>query len=150
MARRRNKQDMELMQMEVNYWLLLNKNNPHKAYDEFIKDHLRRGKSFPYYVTGLKDFVQVSNDKKNNDYLQYEDRKETKKTAEEQKEELLNTITEDYYKQFILPVYKNLDDSNKNTKMAIISLWYAVTTKDINMISNSELGYIKDFLSNIA
>ena len=37
---RRNKNDMELMKNECVCYLLQTNNNPHKAYDLFVKDYL--------------------------------------------------------------------------------------------------------------
>ena len=36
-------------------------NNPHKAYDEYIKYHLISGISLPRDVKGLQDFIKASN-----------------------------------------------------------------------------------------
>ena len=60
MVRRRDKHDMEQMRDTVNSYLLLNNNNPHAAYNEYIKNHLLSGKLLPHYVNGLKDFIAVS------------------------------------------------------------------------------------------
>jgi hypothetical protein len=35
-------------------------NNPHKAYDEYIKYHLLSGKPMPEDITGIKDFIKAS------------------------------------------------------------------------------------------
>jgi hypothetical protein len=59
---RRNKNDMRLMENECTYYLLQTGNNPHKAYDLFIKEHLESNQTFPYYVKGMKDFLKVSQD----------------------------------------------------------------------------------------
>ena len=85
MAKRRDKHDMEQMRDTVNSYLLLNDNNPHAAYNGLIKDHLLSGKNLPYYVNGLKDFIAVSKDSKNNTYLQTMERIETKKNIDQEK-----------------------------------------------------------------
>jgi hypothetical protein len=35
-------------------------NNPHKAYDEYIKYHLLSGKQLPEDIKGIKDFITAS------------------------------------------------------------------------------------------
>lgn len=57
---RRSKRDMELMKLDVRYYLLQTNNNYHKAYDLFVKDYLTRGKMLPYYIKGIKDFLNES------------------------------------------------------------------------------------------
>ena len=114
-----------------------------------IKDHLLSGKSLPYYVNGIKDFIAVSKDKNNNTYLQTIKRIEKKRNIDQEKQELLDSLTEEFYKEKILPAYKKLDEKKyQNTRMAIVGLWYAIVEKSINYINNSELGYIQEFLRN--
>lgn len=57
---RRSKRDMELMKLDVRYYLLQTNNNYHKAYDLFLKDYLTRGEMLPYYIKGMKDFLNES------------------------------------------------------------------------------------------
>ena len=146
---RRDKRDMEQMRDTVNSYLLLNNNNPHAAYNLLIKDHLLSGKSLPYYINGIKDFITVSKDKNNNTYLQTVERIEKKRNIDQEKQEILNSITEEIYISKVLPEYKKLDIKlYQNTRMAIIGLWYAIVEKSINYINNSELDYIQEFLRN--
>jgi len=147
MARRRDKHDMELMRDTVNSYLLINGNNPHAAYNGYIKDHLLSGKVLPYYVNGIKDFIAVSKDNKNNTYLQTMEQIETKRNINQEKQELLDSLTEEDYKSKIMPIFKKLDVKEyQNTRMAIVGLWYAIVEKSIQYINNSELGYIQEFL----
>lgn len=57
---RRNKYDMTLMKSEVRYYLLQTNNNYRNAYDLFVKDYLTRGETLPYYIKGMKDFLNES------------------------------------------------------------------------------------------
>ena len=57
---RRNKRDMELMKLDVRYYLLQTNNNYRQAYDMFVKDYLTRGEMLPYYIKGMKDFLNES------------------------------------------------------------------------------------------
>jgi len=84
---------------------------------------------------------------KNNTYLQTVKRIETKRNIDQEKQELLDSLTEEFYKDKILPAYKKLDVKEyQNTRMAIVGLWYAINQKDIQYINNNELGYIQEFL----
>jgi len=149
MARRRNNQDMELMRDTVNSYLLLNNNNPHAAWNEYIKDHLLSGKTISYYIKGLKDFITVSKDNKNNTYLQTVERIEKRKSIDQEKQELLDSLTEEFYINTIMPEYKKLDEKkDRNTRMAIVGLWWAINQKDIKCIDNLEFEFIKGFLRN--
>src|SRR6185312_15708004 len=59
---RRTKQDMKLMKAHVRYYLIHCNNNPHKAHEMMIKEHLESGKMIPYYMKGVKDFIETSKD----------------------------------------------------------------------------------------
>jgi len=147
MAKRRYKQDMNNMRNVVDSYLLFNNNNPHAAYNQYIKDHLLSGKTLPYFINGIKDFVNVSRDKSNNTYLQTMKRIETKKNINQEKQELLNSLSEEYYIEKIMPAYKKLDVKKyQNTRMAIVGLWYAISQKSISYINNQEFMYVKEFL----
>jgi len=147
MVRRRNNQDMEQMRDTVNSYLLLNNNNPHTAWNEYIKDHLLSGKTLPYYIKGLKDFITVSKDNKNNTYLQAVERIETKRNIDQEKQELLDSLSEEFYINTIMPAYKKLDEKkDQKTRMAIVGLWWAINQKDIKYIDNLEFEFIKGFL----
>jgi len=149
MARRRDKHDMELMRDTANSYLLLNNNNPRTAWNEYIKDHLLSGKIMPYYIKGLKDFITVSKDRKNNTYLQTVERIETKRNIDQEKQELLDSLTEEFYINTIMPAYKKLDEKkDQKTRMAIVGLWWVINQKSIKYIDNLEFEFIKGFLRN--
>jgi len=57
---RRTKKDMQAMRNFVKLDLLANGNEPHKAHEAMIKEHLMEGKSIPHYIKGVKDYIQVS------------------------------------------------------------------------------------------
>ena len=53
------------MNLLINEFLVKTDNNPHKAYDEYIKYHLLSGIIFPSDVTGIKDFIIASDPEQN-------------------------------------------------------------------------------------
>ena len=44
----------------INEFLEKTNNDPHKAWDEYIKYHLMSGNSFPEDIKGIKDFIKAS------------------------------------------------------------------------------------------
>jgi hypothetical protein len=57
---RRTKREMEYMKDDCRYYLLQTNNDPQKAHELMVKEHLQSGKMIPYYIKGVKDFIQVS------------------------------------------------------------------------------------------
>ena len=57
---RRTKREMELMKDDATCYLLQTNLNAHQAHELMIKEHLESGKSIPYYIKGVKDFIKVS------------------------------------------------------------------------------------------
>lgn len=59
---RRTKEEMFKMKNDVTYYLLQTRLDPHKAHELMIKEYLTSGKNIPYYIKGVKDFINVSHD----------------------------------------------------------------------------------------
>lgn len=57
---RRTKEGKTQMEFLVKSYLLRANNDPHEAYNEFIKCHLMSSRRLPDYIKGLKDFVDVA------------------------------------------------------------------------------------------
>ena len=87
-------------------------NNPHKAYDEYIKYHLLAGKQLPEDVKGLKDFMKASKPQE-----QKLKRKTYAKSISEPTEPKMD-ITEviSYLKQIIILEKQQLE-MDKNSKL---------------------------------
>lgn len=79
---KRRKTEMKWIKEDVTPFLLRNDNNPHKSWDEYIKNNLMGEKLTPYYIKGLKDFINVSKE------IEIENLLENKKRFE--KEEYIN------------------------------------------------------------
>lgn len=59
---RRTKREMSLMRDDAKFYLLLTNNNPHRAFEMMIKENLESGSQIPYYIKGVKDFIEASKD----------------------------------------------------------------------------------------
>lgn len=139
MKYRRNKRDMEYMNNTCRLYLLANGLNPHKAYDDMIKEHLMSGKQLPYYVKGLKDFVIVSEELKRELNL-LQSQKDNQKDNQAQQEndiDKLKAITKDEYKQNILPMLKVTEE--KVLKMAIADLWFSIEENGFKHITQEDI-----------
>ena len=81
---RRTKQQFEAASRLIKLYLADTQNNPHQAYNEYIKFYLVSGQKLPGYVKGLKDFVKVSKEfQKEYEYnQQVEQRKQDNKNLE--------------------------------------------------------------------
>jgi hypothetical protein len=85
---RRTKNEMQRMESDVRYYLTYNSLDAHKAYDNYIKDNLLSGKSFPYYINGIKDFIKIESIMKS----EQEQREQKKIREQEQQEQKKNTV----------------------------------------------------------
>lgn len=112
--KRRNKDNMEQMKDLVSYYLTFSNNDPHKAYDEYIKEHLLSGKQLPYFIKGLEDFIKVAKQKevekqikeeKEMQQIRNEDGKELLIIRYTEDQEGLNKALKEYKGT---PVYKKL------------------------------------------
>lgn len=140
---RRTKNEMQQMESDIRYYLMYNSYDAHKAYDNFIKDHLLAGRPTPHYIKGIKDFIKMSEIMKI-EREQKELEKQYKIESEKKKInyiEQLKQITQEKYKIDILPIFHNLKDNNK--KMALVSLWYAITANEYKF-NNSEIDTYKN------
>lgn len=134
---RRTKRDMESMQLECRYYLLQSNNDPHKAYDNFIKYHLENKIILPYYIKGIKDFIKVSQqvaiELNRKEQMKQSDRERT-----EEKEEIINYIL-NLSKDDIKAIYKQYKDKVSHSDKLVIhdvyfTIWsnYEITKKDID------------------
>jgi hypothetical protein len=121
---RRTKREMELMKGDVTYYLLQTNNEPHKAYDLFIKEHLESGEWLPYYIKGNKDFIQVSQE------LAVElNRKDQMKKADKEKYESKQTIIKfimDTTVQEMKEIYKQYKDKVSQSDKLVLHEVYSM------------------------
>lgn len=128
---RRTKQDMNLMESEVRYYLLQTNNNPHLAHEKMIKEHLENAQPIPYYIKGVKDFIKVSQQ------LAIElNRKEqmNKKDKEryEQKETIINYILSLSLDE-IKTIYKTYKDNvTHSDKLNLHEVYMMIHSNDLH------------------
>ena len=81
---RRTKAELEAASRLIKLYLADTKNNPHNAYNEYIKFYLLSGQQLPGYIKGLKDFCKISKEyQKEYEYRQQlEQRKQDNKVLE--------------------------------------------------------------------
>jgi hypothetical protein len=84
-------------------------NNPHKAYDEYIKYHLLSGKSLPEDIKGIKDFITASKPEQTKQRKTY-----IKKSAEPTEPKMSITEVIDYLKQIIKLEEEQLEMDKKS------------------------------------
>lgn len=121
----------ELLQMEntCKLYLLEVKNDPHKAYDNFIKENLISG--LPYYIKGIKDFIKVSQ------ILAVElNRVDQMKKADKQraasKEEIINKILSLSLEE-IKSIYKEYKDKGTNAdKLILVDMYHLKNNNELN------------------
>jgi len=99
---RRTKQQLEAASRLIKLYLADTDNDPHNAYNEYIKFYLVSGQQLPGYIKGLKDFIKVSKDyQKEYEYIQQrEQQKQDNKVLESDYAEKIKGLTKegDYQK----------------------------------------------------
>jgi len=134
MAKRRTKQDMQQAAELCQSYLLATNNNPHKAYDQYIKDNLLKGQLFPHYINGIKDFIKASK--------QMEvDLKEIRQERE-QIEKSKNTMEENLERIKTLDRQKVMEEFKKaegNRKLNLCTLATMLHFRDFTGINQSEI-----------
>ena len=150
--KRRNKEEIQQMRELVNSYLLSNGNDPHKAYDDYIKYFLTNNIMLPYYVKGLEDFVNLSKDKKHNDLLLMQAVKEEKELEEARNENkikfenlLINLTFEEVKK--IWNNKKEVINSNEKQSLTYLYISKAQNEFDIKELSNSDVRNLRNILN---
>lgn len=127
--RRRTKLEMNWMRTDVTEWLLKSGNNPHKAWDAYIKYHLENKMLMDHYIRGIKDFNAVSEELAK-EMQQEKEEKEYKEQLKRDKAALTDEL-----KQLTPEQGKALWKENKAT----VSESDKITLVDmVNMIMNQE------------
>jgi hypothetical protein len=118
---RRTKNDMQRMESDVRYYLTYNNLDGHKAYDNYIKDHLLSGRSFPHYINGIKDFLKFETIMK----AEQEQRKQQKIRIQEEQEQKKTTIEQIQalpVESFITAYRQAKETGTENHKMALCDM----------------------------
>ena len=103
-------------------------NNPHKAYDEYIKYHLLSGERLPEDIKGLKDFITASKPEQPKQRKLY-----IKKSAELTGPKMSITEVIDYLKQIIKLEEEQLemDKKSKLFKNNAMNTWSSLQENKI-------------------
>ena len=99
---RRTKVELEAVSRLIKLYLVDTDNDPHQAYNEYIKFYLLSNQQLPGYIKGLKDFIKVSKEyQKEYEYRQQlEQQKQDNKALELDYIEKIKGLTkeQDYIK----------------------------------------------------
>lgn len=143
MAKRRTKQDMLQAAELCQSYLLETNNNPHKAYDQYIKDNLLRGQLFPHYISGIKDFIKASKQLEidlKQIRLEREREEKSKNTMEENLERI-KTLD----RQKVMEEFKTAEG---NRKLNLCTLATMLHYQDFRGITQSEIYTAMELLEN--
>jgi hypothetical protein len=130
---RRNKLQMKWMREEVTEYLLKTNNDPHAAWDLFVKKHLQAGIEIPEWIHGKKDFVKVSKELEQIGFINSE--MEQKETQRKQAINALKSMTE----KEIKALWNFRDQVTPNEKLTLVDLIHLAYAKDWKYIENKHL-----------
>ena len=136
---RRTKAELEAASRLIKLYLSDTDNNPHKAWDEYIKFYLVSGQQLPGYIKGIKDFIKVSKEyQKEYEYKQQlEQRKQENKNLEQDYIEKIKGLSKegDYQKTKEGDYQKTKEGYSRatgNSKLALCSLMHYLHNKEID------------------
>lgn len=130
---RRNKLQMKWMREDVTEYLLKTNNDPHAAWDLFIKRHLQAGISIPEWIKGKQDFVKVSKELEQIGFVKSE--MEQKEAQRKQTMDTLKSMTE----KEIKALWRFRDQVTPNEKLTLVDLIHLAYAKDWQYIENQHL-----------
>jgi hypothetical protein len=133
---RRNKLQMKWMREEVTEYLLKTNNDPHAAWDLFVKRHLQAGIEIPEWIHGKKDFVKVSKELEQIGFIKSEI--EQRETQRKQAMDALKSMTE----KEIKALWRFRDQVTPNEKLMLVDLIHLAYAKDWKYIENKHLDLI--------
>lgn len=127
---RRTKREMEKMNNFCRLYLLSNKLDPHAAYEEMVKEHLGSGQMIPYYIKGIKDFINVSQELAAE--LNYKERMKKKdQERQSEKETIINYIM-NISKEDINKIWKEYNKKvTHSEKLNIVDVHMCIHTDDM-------------------
>lgn len=140
-VKRRTKLDMKWMKEDVTEYLSRSNNNPHKAFDLFIKEHLERQSLLPHYIKGIKDFINVSATYQAElDKQQAEkEHRQNIKANKEQIVQTLNTMSANDFK----PLYMEYKDKVSNSdKLNLVTIYTMIHQQDFRGFDETLLNTI--------
>jgi len=132
MAQRRTKMEMLWMKKEVRKWLIRHGNNPHKAWDAYVAHHLKNNLVMDYYIKGLKDFVNVSNEL-TGQMEKAKRKKEYRAKMQHRKARMINELKK-LSKDDAVRLWKtNKDKFNSTDKLTLADIVSMIIAQDYNI-----------------
>lgn len=128
---RRNKLQMKWMREDVTEYLLKTNNDPHAAWDLFVKRHLQAGIEIPEWIHGKKDFVKVSKELEQLGFVKSE-----MEQKEIQRKQVLNALKQMPAKEVYALWSKFKNQLTKNEELTLVDL--------INLVHANEWKYIEN------
>lgn len=127
---RRTKREMEYMNSFVRLYLLSTNNNPHKAHEAMIKEHLETAQMIPYYITGVKDFIKVSQELAVE--LNRKDQMAKKDRERHQEKESVKNYIMSLGKEEIKTIYKQYkNEVTQSEKLILHDLYMMIFSDDL-------------------
>jgi hypothetical protein len=123
---RRSKEELYRMERLVKNFLEDNNNNPHKAWDEYIKFYLTANLQLPNCIKGLKDFIKIS-EKYQAEYeykIKLGQQKQENKQTEKDYQEIIWNLTKENDYPKVKELYKTIENQEK--KMALCELMMSI------------------------
>jgi hypothetical protein len=134
---RRNKLQMKWMREEVTEYLLKTNNDPHVAWDLFVKRHLQAGIEIPEWIHGKKDFVKVSKELEQLGFVKSE-----MEQKEEKRKQVMNILKQMSAKEARKLWSKFRNQLTKNEELTLVDLimliefneWHCIEDKHLDII----------------
>lgn len=135
---RRTKADMQKAANTCRLYLVSD-NNPHRAWDTYIKDHLEQNRPLPHYISGIKDFITASK-------LLEQDIQQIKTEKERSESQDQNNKSDlEFIKSLdIKLVFKAYKEAEGETKLELCNLVNMLHAKDFAGITQSEIYTAKE------
>jgi len=118
---RRTKKEMQQMESDVRYYLTYNNLDAHKAYDNYIKEHLLSSQPMSYYINGIKDFIKFESIMKA-EKEQREQQKIREQEQQEQKKNIIEQILSLTVEQFVTAYKQAKETGIEKHKMALCDM----------------------------
>jgi len=128
---RRTKEQLNQASRLIKLYLSDTQNDPHNAWDEYIKFYLVSGQSLPTFINGIKDFIKVSKEyQKEFEYnLLLEQRKLDNKALEVDYAERIKLLTKEGDYEKVKKCYKEAESQKSNNKYPLCNLMVYLHSK---------------------
>lgn len=132
MAKRRTKMEMLWMKKEVRQWLIRNGNDPHKAWDAYVSHHLKNNLIMDYFIKGIKDFVNVSNEL-TEQMAKTKNKKDYRAKMKQKRERMINELKKITKDEAVKLWKTNKNKLNSKEKITLVDIVNMVIAQDYNI-----------------